>query len=280
MSLQQAVLLQHGDGAWRQDEDAVQARGADEPTFPLGHVRDHQAPLEASSAAVGTDEDAEAAGVPDLQLGEVEVEVPAAGLDLGMEGGADPRGAVRVQSPDQAHLGSGVHHGDVDPVHDDPFRSPHRGAAMVTVGTDAITDRHNMHVTCRKASPMGRPSPPPAWSRRAGGGILSLVSSWGSFSYAFGPLVALGGLLVIVGMLRWAFGRGRSLVERRPVPGGQEEYGLLVVAAALPTVVEAEVQRRRLVAVGIRATVATTLEGPRVMVFPEDLRTARAILRS
>ncbi|MFN8077140.1 MAG: hypothetical protein U0Q15_17200 [Kineosporiaceae bacterium] len=106
------------------------------------------------------------------------------------------------------------------------------------------------------------------------------MTAWGSFSYAFGPVVALAALAVLVLLLRWAFGHGRSLVERRPRTGGEGEYGLLVVAAEVPTLIEAEVVRRRLQAQNIRATVAATTDGPRVMVFSGDLRAARAVLRS
>lgn len=50
------------------------------------------------------------------------------------------------------------------------------------------------------------------------------------------------------------------------------------MVAAPPTFVEAEVQRRTLVDAGIRATLAPTTEGPRVMVFPTEAGLARQIL--
>lgn len=102
--------------------------------------------------------------------------------------------------------------------------------------------------------------------------------NWGSYSYAFGPLVALVAVAVLVLLLRWTFSRGRSLVERRPQRGSEEEYGLLEVVSAPGTFVEAEVQRRTLVDAGIRATLAPTTEGPRVMVFPSEAGLARQIL--
>ncbi|MEZ0492306.1 hypothetical protein AB2L28_08645 [Kineococcus sp. TBRC 1896] len=102
--------------------------------------------------------------------------------------------------------------------------------------------------------------------------------SWGSYSYAFGPAVALVAVLVLVLLLRWTFSHGRSVVERRPQRGSSEEYGLLEVVSAPPTFVEAEVQRRTLVDAGIRATLAPTTEGPRVMVFPAEAGLARQIL--
>jgi hypothetical protein len=106
------------------------------------------------------------------------------------------------------------------------------------------------------------------------------VSAWGSFSYAFGPLIALGALGVLMLLLRWAFGRGHSLVERRSRQGAEAEYGLLVSVARPTTFIEAEILCRRLTAAGLRATLAPTTMGPRVMVFPDDAPAARALLRS
>jgi hypothetical protein len=105
------------------------------------------------------------------------------------------------------------------------------------------------------------------------------VPAWGNYSYAFGPLVALSAVLVLVLLLRWTFARGTSLVERRSRPGREDEYGLLVVVARPPTFVEAEVLRQRLLAHDIRATLAPTTDGPRVMVWPQDEQIAREVLR-
>ena len=102
---------------------------------------------------------------------------------------------------------------------------------------------------------------------------------WGSFSYAFGPIVALLVVGVLMLLLRWAFSSGHSLVERRPEVGSPEQYGLLVPIAEPPTFVEAELVRRRLSDAGLRATLAPTTEGPRVLVFPEDVKAARLVLR-
>lgn len=106
------------------------------------------------------------------------------------------------------------------------------------------------------------------------------MPSWGSYSYAFGPLVGLAVLGVLVVLLRWTFSRGGSLVERRPVAGAPDEYGLLETVAAPATFIEAEMIRLRLVDHNIRATLAPTTEGPRVLVFPSDLKIARAVLEA
>jgi hypothetical protein len=106
------------------------------------------------------------------------------------------------------------------------------------------------------------------------------VSDWGSYSFLFGPVLALLAVGVLMLLLRWAFSTGHSLVERRPTQGTEDEYGLLVTVAAPKTFVEAEILRRTLEDAGVRATLAPTVQGPRVMVFPEDASVARALLKS
>jgi len=104
------------------------------------------------------------------------------------------------------------------------------------------------------------------------------VPSWGSFSYAYGPIVALGGVVVLALILRWGFSRGGSVVERPVRPGTPEEYGLLFPVAVPPSFAEGEVMRRRLEAAGVRATLAATNDGPRLMVWAGDESRARAAL--
>jgi hypothetical protein len=82
--------------------------------------------------------------------------------------------------------------------------------------------------------------------------------------------MALAGLGALVLVLRWAFRGGSSLVERPPLPGNPSDYGLLSVVAAPNTYIEAELLRRELEGEGIKATVAMTNDGPRVMVWPAD----------
>jgi hypothetical protein len=104
------------------------------------------------------------------------------------------------------------------------------------------------------------------------------VPSWGNYSYAFGPLVGLLALGILVLLMRWTFSRGRSLVERRSPPGSPSDYGLLRTVSAPATFIEAEMLRKRLEDHHIRATLAPTTEGPRVMVWPEDVDIALAVL--
>lgn len=105
------------------------------------------------------------------------------------------------------------------------------------------------------------------------------VTSWGSYSYVYGPIVALAAVGVLVLLLRWTYSRGHSIVSRPAKQGHEDEYGLLVPVATPATFVEAELIRSQLVSAGIRATLAPTAQGPRVMVFREEERVARALLR-
>lgn len=104
------------------------------------------------------------------------------------------------------------------------------------------------------------------------------MPAWNSFSFAFGPIVAV----ILVGMfaliLRWAFRRGSSVVAAPPRRGSTDEYGLLVAVASPATYIEGEILRRHLEDRGMRANLASTLDGPRLMVWPADVARAREAL--
>lgn len=104
------------------------------------------------------------------------------------------------------------------------------------------------------------------------------VPSWGSFSYAFGPLVAVAVLVLLVFILRWAFARGGSVVAAPPRPGTPLDYGLLVPIAEAASRAEAAQMVARLHQASIDAGVADTTEGIRVMVWPDDAVRAEAVL--
>lgn len=105
------------------------------------------------------------------------------------------------------------------------------------------------------------------------------MTSWGSYSYVYGPIVAVVAVGVLVLLLRWTYSRGHSVVSRPARSGREDEYGLLVPVATPATFVEAEIIRSQLVGANIRATLAPTTQGPRVMVFRDEETIARAILR-
>ncbi len=99
-----------------------------------------------------------------------------------------------------------------------------------------------------------------------------------SYSYAIGPIMAFLFLGVLILLLRWAFRRGVSVVAAPPRQGATSDYGLLVPVATPPSYVEGEIMRRQLEDAGIKATLAQTLDGPRVMVWPGDEARAKACL--
>lgn len=91
--------------------------------------------------------------------------------------------------------------------------------------------------------------------------------------------MAFSGLGIMVLVLRWAFARGGSVVERPAKTGNPDEYGMLVPIASPTNYIEGEVMRRSLIDAGLRASLAQTNEGPRIMVWPKDVESARKILK-
>ena len=87
-------------------------------------------------------------------------------------------------------------------------------------------------------------------------------------------------VLFLIFMLKWTMARGNSLVERRPTAGSDNEYGMLVPVASPTNHIEGEMLRQKLIAVGIKATLTQTKDGPRLFVFPEEESVARAHLKS
>lgn len=104
------------------------------------------------------------------------------------------------------------------------------------------------------------------------------MPSWNAYSFIFGPLIGFLGLGIMILVLKWGFRRGGSLIARPAEPGKATEYGLLVPIASPNTFIEGEVLRRTLIDAGIKANLANTNDGPRVMVWPKDEKAARQIL--
>jgi hypothetical protein len=101
---------------------------------------------------------------------------------------------------------------------------------------------------------------------------------FGSYSFLFGPLLAFGGLGVLILFLRWAFRRGSSVVAAPPRPGNPDEYGVLVPIASPSTYMEGEIWRLHLEAHGIRANLTQTKHGARLLVWPSDADAALNVL--
>ena len=91
--------------------------------------------------------------------------------------------------------------------------------------------------------------------------------------------MAFAGLGLMIVILRWAFARGSSVVERPAKSGNPDEYGMFVPIASPSNYIEGEVLRRSLVDAGLRASLAQTNDGPRIMVWPKDVEVAKQVLK-
>ena len=70
------------------------------------------------------------------------------------------------------------------------------------------------------------------------------------------------------------------MIEKDKVIGSEDQYGLLKVAHSPKNHIEGEMVRQKLIAVGIKATLSQTKDGPRILVFEKDLKIAKATLNS
>jgi hypothetical protein len=96
-------------------------------------------------------------------------------------------------------------------------------------------------------------------------------------------LISLSGFAVVAVLaliLRWAFSHNNSLIEKDKVIGSEDQYGLLKVAHSPKNHIEGEMMRQKLIAVGIKATLSQTKDGPRILVFEKDLKIAKATINS
>lgn len=96
-------------------------------------------------------------------------------------------------------------------------------------------------------------------------------------------LMSLAGfpvVLFLIFILKWTSARGKSLVSRTPKMGGEDEYGTLIPVAQPLNHIDGEILRQKLIAVGIKATLTQTKDGPRIFVFPQEESAARAHIKS
>jgi hypothetical protein len=94
--------------------------------------------------------------------------------------------------------------------------------------------------------------------------------------------VLFGGFVMLAGLalgLRWTWGTSRNQPGPRiPDPDDPTGDGLLEEVSRVPTEPAAQVLRDRLLGAGIRATVGRTEGGYRLLVFRDDLVSARIVL--
>jgi hypothetical protein len=104
------------------------------------------------------------------------------------------------------------------------------------------------------------------------------MAGWGSYSFIYGPLMAALLIGVMILLLRWAFSRGHSLVERKIVPSTPDNYGMLVEVTKAVSLIDGEMFKQQLAAAGVKATLAVTVDGVQLMVWAKDLNQAKRIL--
>jgi hypothetical protein len=106
------------------------------------------------------------------------------------------------------------------------------------------------------------------------------MMTWGSTTYLVVPLVVGLGLLILILFLRWAYSpKKTSLIQRPTSAGNKDDYGMLVPIGNPANYVEGEKLRQELLDNKIKATLAFTLDGPKLMVWPIDESKARNLLR-
>jgi hypothetical protein len=109
---------------------------------------------------------------------------------------------------------------------------------------------------------------------------MAVMMTWGSTTYLTLPLLVGFGLLVLILFLRWAYSpKKTSLIERPTKASFKDDYGVLVPIGNPANYAEGEKLRQELIANNIKATLAFTLEGPQLMVWPQDETKARNLIR-
>lgn len=104
-----------------------------------------------------------------------------------------------------------------------------------------------------------------------------------SYSFLFGPVVAMLALGVIVLLCRWVFSTGHrdDRVARRAKAVSAGDFGLLVPVATVRTSEDADLLRGVLRDAGIRGTLGAAPEGGlTVLVFRADALRARDLVNS
>lgn len=97
------------------------------------------------------------------------------------------------------------------------------------------------------------------------------VPSWGSFSYAFGPLFALGALFLVIVLLRRSFRENRSDLA---------EDDVLAPVLGPHTWGDCSRLAKDLAAVGIKHRVVDMVGSYQVQVPADDLAAARRVMNS
>ena len=109
---------------------------------------------------------------------------------------------------------------------------------------------------------------------------MAVMMTWGSTTYLLVPILVGSGLFVLILFLRWAYSpKKTSLIQRPSKASFKDDYGVLVPIANPSKYAIGEQLRLELLSKNIKATLAFTLEGPQLMVWPKDETEARKLIR-
>lgn len=104
-----------------------------------------------------------------------------------------------------------------------------------------------------------------------------------SYSYLYGPMVAMAAMGVIILICRWVFStshRDERTARRLEKARSRGDFGLLVPVTRVRTGDDAALLRAVLAEAGIRCTVAEQDDGLDVLVFRRDAVRARELVSS
>lgn len=97
------------------------------------------------------------------------------------------------------------------------------------------------------------------------------------FLTSFGGFFAL---IFLIFMLKWAFARGKSVVERPSRIADESDYGMLESVAKPENHIEGQLLKEKLKKSGIKSNLVQTTSGPRLMVFKDEAGIARSLLQN
>lgn len=95
------------------------------------------------------------------------------------------------------------------------------------------------------------------------------------FLQSFGGFL---GLAILILVLKWGFSSNGKMIIIPIRAGKKDQYGLLKPLQTPSNYIEAQMSLQKLLDAQIKATLTQTLDGPQLMVFEKDVKTAQMVL--
>lgn len=95
------------------------------------------------------------------------------------------------------------------------------------------------------------------------------------FLQSFGGFL---GLAILILVLKWGFSSNGKMIIIPIKAGKKDQYGLLKPLQTPSNYIEAQMSLQKLLDAQIKATLTQTLDGPQLMVFEKDVKTAQMVL--